>query len=408
MSDINEESNINESMKASADYAIIEAKERFRQVLDFSEESIAKLDIILGQIYQSFSSLPKDEVTNNLITDAAVLWGSYLGEYMRLKWGGTWISKGSDRLVSITNIELSPINLVYQKITSHPEYSVEIYLNETKKIIYSSVLYPQQSQYLSENIGQPPEQVSDKKFKIPVAIDRQLFFSLAGIAGILLVIATFIMVYVNMRPGHTSASGLVASATGSNTNIPIEKTLVTATYSSINSQDPTVTPLPTYTARPTLTLRPSFTPVLTYTQIATLLTPTATQKSHIPKPSLAARMTSTSAPTNPPSAPIPPTVIQPPPVAIVSCEIDPFTVPVGNSVSITFIAHFSSNSLGYGFTATGFNPQLPGQSGCDGVDTDGDGLAFCDGSSGILPDATTVSVTFSSSVGDCTASYSSR
>jgi hypothetical protein len=48
-----------------------------------------------------------------------------------------------------------------------------------------------------------------------------------------------------------------------------------------------------------------------------------------------------------------------------------------------------------------------GQSGCSGIDNDGDGMAYCDGSSGILPESTTVNVTFRSSVGDCVASYSS-
>ena len=400
-------SKINDLMKASSDYAIIEAKERFGQVLDFSEESIVKLESILEQVYQHFANLTKDEETNKAITDASVLWGSYLGEYIRVKWGGTWIGKGSDRLVSITNIKFSPINLVYQKITSHPEYSVEIYLNETKRIIYSSVLYPQKSQYLSENIGQPQEQVSEKQSKLPVVLDKQLLFSIAGIGGVLLVIAVFVIVYINMKPGHTSASGLLTSTISPNTDVSVKKTLVTATNFSLTTQNSTVTPLPTYTPRPTLTPRPSFTPYTTSTQIAAL-SPTATQKSHITKPTLAARMTSTAHPYQSPVPPQAPPPTEPPPVVLVSCEIDPFTVPVGNTVTITFIAHFSSNSTGYGFTATGFNPQLPGQSGCDGVDTDGDGLAFCDGSSGILPDATTVSVTLSSSVGDCIASYSSR
>lgn len=44
---------------------------------------------------------------------------------MRLKWGGTWMLKGSEELLSITNIEFSPISFVFQKITRHPEYSVE-------------------------------------------------------------------------------------------------------------------------------------------------------------------------------------------------------------------------------------------------------------------------------------------
>jgi hypothetical protein len=80
-------------------------------------------------------------------------------------------------------------------------------------------------------------------------------------------------------------------------------------------------------------------------------------------------------------------------------------VPVGNNVAITFYVHFSSNSLGYGFDAV--LDSTYGQSGCKGIDTDGDGMAYCSGSSGYLPPATTVSVTFKSIAGNCIASYRS-
>src|SRR4030042_4567685 len=123
-------SNINDEMKANADNAIRQVKERFGQELDFSEESIVKLDNLLGQISQTFPNNTKGEETSNEISDTAIIWGSFLGEYMRLKWGGTWILKGSDRLVSIKDFEFSPISLVYQKLTSHPEYNVENYLIE--------------------------------------------------------------------------------------------------------------------------------------------------------------------------------------------------------------------------------------------------------------------------------------
>jgi hypothetical protein len=82
-------------------------------------------------------------------------------------------------------------------------------------------------------------------------------------------------------------------------------------------------------------------------------------------------------------------------------------VPVNTNVGIAFIAHFSGNSNGYGFD-TSFDSDYPGQSGCSGVDSNGDGLAYCDGSSGELPASATVYVTFSSSVGECVASYTAR
>jgi hypothetical protein len=55
------------------------------------------------------------------------------------KWDGTWILKGSERLISIKNIEFSPIRFVYQKITSHPEYSAEKFIIEAESKIYPSL-----------------------------------------------------------------------------------------------------------------------------------------------------------------------------------------------------------------------------------------------------------------------------
>jgi hypothetical protein len=102
---------------------------------------------------------------------------------------------------------------------------------------------------------------------------------------------------------------------------------------------------------------------------------------------------------------IPPTPTEQLPVVIESCGIDPSTVPGGNSIALTFYVHFSAYSLGYGFEA--MVDSTYGQSGCSGMDNDGDGMAYCTGSSGNLPASTTVNVMFKSSVGDCAASYSS-
>jgi hypothetical protein len=108
-------SDVNGEMKAAADYAIRSAKESFRQELDFSDLSIEKLNRLLDQAYQSFSSMPMDEKTKNAKYRTANIWGSYLGEFMRKQWGGTWTLKGADRLLTIKNIEFSPIRFVYQK-----------------------------------------------------------------------------------------------------------------------------------------------------------------------------------------------------------------------------------------------------------------------------------------------------
>ena len=403
-------SDLNDEMKSTADYAIKAAKERFGQELDFSEQSIEKFENLLVQIYQTFSRNGKDEEASNVISDTATLWGSYLGEYMRLKWGGTWIDKGSDHLVSIINIEFSPISMVYQKITSHPEYTVENYLVETKKLIYTSVIHPQQTKKLTESIGQPQNQISGEQSK--KLIDKHWLFILAGIGGLLIITAAFIIGYSLIKNGSILPFGLFATATRSNMEIPIVETLDTPTPYFTDTPYLTATLLPTYTPRPTITTRPSLTPSPTYTPILTLM-PTGTQPTLVLKKTLAPKMSPTSGVVNPPNTPIPPTNIppppptQPPPVIVESCEVNPSTVPPGFNVPITFIARFSTNIPGYGFTAE-INLIYPGQSGCSATDTDGDGMAFCDGSSGMLPDATTINVTFRTSVGDCVASYTSR
>jgi hypothetical protein len=319
--------------------------------------------------------------------------------------------KGSEELISITNIEFSPISLVYQKITRHPEYSVENYINEAKSRVHISVFTPQESQVPPKIMDQPKKEIPSKPSKVPVKIDRRLLYTIAGIGGLLLVIVACIIGYTMIKSGGIPAFGLLASATSANTNTPIEPTIVTATSEATDTPDPTVTPLPTYTPLLTYTPSPSLTPSLTYSQIASL-TPTETQTSLPPTRTRAPTKSPTSVPVIPTNPPVPPTVppattTQPPAIVIASCEINPSTVPAGNSVTISFIVHFSSGAPGYGFS-TVFNQEFPGQSGCSGNDDNGDSIASCDGSSGLLPSSTSVDVTFISSVGNCVASYRSQ
>ncbi len=198
-------SNFNDEMKAAANYTIKAAKEKFGQELDFSEQSIVKLEGFLEQAYQSLSSRVKDEKTSNSIIRTANAWGSYLGEYMRLKWGGTWILKDSERILSIKNIEFSPIGFVYQKITSHPEYSVKNYFAETERKVSPPPVVLPQSQKISESLIQPIEQISSNQPQNTVTIDKKLIFAIGGIGGILLIaVACIVGFMVFSKSGVTA------------------------------------------------------------------------------------------------------------------------------------------------------------------------------------------------------------
>ena len=126
-------SDLNAEMKATADYAVKSAKNRYNLNLDYTEQSIIALDGILEKMYWGFSSRIDDRGKDGLIYNTAIIWGSYLGEYMRLKWGGSWKLKGNQQVIVINNKEFSPVSFVYQKITGHFNYKLEDYLFETLK-----------------------------------------------------------------------------------------------------------------------------------------------------------------------------------------------------------------------------------------------------------------------------------
>jgi hypothetical protein len=201
---------------------------------------------------------------------------------------------------------------------------------------------------------------------------------------------------------------LLTSKTNPTPTSLVETTIVTPTFYAKNTQIPTMTTLPTYTPKPTYTLPATYTPFPTSTKKPTL-TPSIT-----PTPLPTQTRTPTSKPFIPTETKVPPTEKPAPtptfpePVVLESCDIDPSAVPININTGIRLIVHFSGHSAGYGFD-TALDPDgFAGQSGCSGVDNDGDGRAYCSGSSGELPESTTVYVTFSSSAGECVASYSSQ
>lgn len=194
--------NINDEMKAAATYIIKATREKFGQELDFSKESIIKLDSFLEQAYQSLSSRAKDDKTKASISRTANAWGSYLGEFIRLKWGGTWIMKGSERILSIKNIDFHPIGFVYQKIVNHPEYSVSQYLSEVERKISPQSIYSPQPQTILENVGRPKRQTHVNQPQNTVTIDKKIIFAIVGICGFLCILATCVVGFIIFNSGN--------------------------------------------------------------------------------------------------------------------------------------------------------------------------------------------------------------
>jgi hypothetical protein len=86
---------LSEMMQSYAEQAVAAAREQQIE-LDYSEESLKQVENILGRRHDSTpggtpggaaSATPSDADTEDLCK----MWGGYLGEVVRRRWGGEWV-----------------------------------------------------------------------------------------------------------------------------------------------------------------------------------------------------------------------------------------------------------------------------------------------------------------------------
>jgi hypothetical protein len=77
---------IAEMMQAHAEEAVATAR-AYRIPLDYSEASLEKLEEILGQLCRE---MPSSKPSSAQVEEACKIWGGYLGEVVRRRWGGEW------------------------------------------------------------------------------------------------------------------------------------------------------------------------------------------------------------------------------------------------------------------------------------------------------------------------------
>src|SRR5436309_15682385 len=81
-----EQKDISAMMLAFADEAVKMGREGFEVELDFSEGSLQKVEEILSQL----STEMPESATDASIDEMSKMWGGYLGEVVRRRWGGEW------------------------------------------------------------------------------------------------------------------------------------------------------------------------------------------------------------------------------------------------------------------------------------------------------------------------------
>ncbi len=87
---------INRMMEAYASDAVNAAREQFGTELDYSAESVALLEDLLGKLAPSaggnwFTRLVKLSVSDEELDTFCKMFGGYLGEVMRRRHDGTWV-----------------------------------------------------------------------------------------------------------------------------------------------------------------------------------------------------------------------------------------------------------------------------------------------------------------------------
>jgi len=109
--------NVNPQMQRFAANAVSAAKDKFGVSLDYSENSLLQLELLLQQAHDDYKNSSNDNSPNISIENTVRVWGSYLGEIIRRIWGGEWVVNGSDVLLTIRGKNYSPLKQVFQRIT---------------------------------------------------------------------------------------------------------------------------------------------------------------------------------------------------------------------------------------------------------------------------------------------------
>jgi hypothetical protein len=128
--------NINLEMQRQAEEAVLAASKRFNTRLDYDENSLVELDKLLDQAWVRLVQLrSEDKLTDEIIKRTVQAWGSYFGEVVRRLLGGQWVQKEGDPALLFDQLEISPMEEVYERITDEPHYTmVSRYAEIAKKV----------------------------------------------------------------------------------------------------------------------------------------------------------------------------------------------------------------------------------------------------------------------------------
>jgi hypothetical protein len=118
----------------------VDAAREFGADLDYSEDSLKKLEDILSRMKQQYADNP----TQDQLDERCKMWGSYLGEVVRRRFGGTWSietypGKGFATLtLSVGGSKLFPSMKVHRRLTQGEDDDVWAFYKMVKARLEAS------------------------------------------------------------------------------------------------------------------------------------------------------------------------------------------------------------------------------------------------------------------------------
>jgi len=123
-------------LSSQAQIAIKTARTKWDLALDFSPDSLKKVESVLAQLHDAMkTATPEERPTEKQIEAASIIWGVYVGETIRRHYGGKWELKTDGVLqLTINTSTLFPLRKVQKRITDGPQDNVAFYFHALKQV----------------------------------------------------------------------------------------------------------------------------------------------------------------------------------------------------------------------------------------------------------------------------------
>lgn len=120
-----------------AQIAIKTARTKWDLALDFTPESLKKVEAVLAQLHDALkTATPEERPTDKQIEGASIIWGVYVGEVIRRHYGGRWEISKPDGVLQLTvnTASLFPVRKVQKRLMDGPGDNVAFYFHAMKRV----------------------------------------------------------------------------------------------------------------------------------------------------------------------------------------------------------------------------------------------------------------------------------